>query len=316
MRLSEFLIESATDIVYHYMSANDAVRTLTDGHYSLESSTGMPAEETWLPKGKKLKPWYLATTRSKVGDYTIRHANTSGVVFELNGRWLNSRYETLPIDYWEGMYRSSAFNIGPDARTSESEDRVFSTENTIPLKGSTIAIHAFINPIEKLASYEDPERWGYRSAEVRAVIKLGQQIGIPVYLYDNKNKWLTQRPQYRIDINSPYASELLAGTEHTKSYTYSESDYYKNMKYWIELLTKNPGNELSPQAEKLIYDLRYYSDNTSSLANDMHNAARNPTDPNYKYIVIINRFMVQNKLKKLKQFVDYIKDKWKRDASK
>lgn len=308
MKISELLFEGATDVLYHYMTTGAAVRTLIDNHYSLESSTGMDAEERWQPKGKH---WYLATTRSKVGDYTVRNANDSGAVFEIDGRWIGQRYSTTPMDYWEGDYRPSAHNRGPEARTSESEDRIFSATHSIPLRGSTVAIHVFIKPLDKLEKYSDPERHGYRAAEVRRIIQLAEARGIPVYLYDDKNKWMTQRPQYRIPLNSDRAKQLLTGKEpETRFRRPYESEYHGNIRFWVEIMQKNKTSELSEPAKKLVYQLKYHGRNHTSLQNDMHNAARDPTNPDYKYVIAVNQFMRTNKINRIPDLEQFLKKKW------
>lgn len=202
MLTHEFLTEAATDVLYHYMDTPAAVRTLLDNHYSLESSTGIPAEEQLMPPGKH---WYLSTTRSKVGDYHMQRASESGVIFVLDGRWLNSHYETRPVDYWfsgpknlkPGEWKTldperkrSLWQYSPN-RASESEDRVYSPTNAIPLRGSTTAIHVFLLPQDQLPDYVDAQRHGYRAAEVRRILNLAQQRGIPAYLYDDRKKWLS-----------------------------------------------------------------------------------------------------------------------------
>lgn len=301
-------MEGATDILYHYMTTADAVRTLTDNHYSLESSTGMPAEERWQPKGKH---WYLATTRSKVGDYTVRQPSTSGAMFVLDGRWIGQRYKVAPMDYWEGSNRPSDYNAGPDARTSESEDRVYSKTHSIPLHGSTTAVHVFIIPQSKLPSYSDPENLGYRAAEIRRIVELSKGRGLPVYLYDDKRKWFTQRPELSVPLDADYAKELLSGKAHEKRVERNyESDYYANIKYWVEILEKNNTADLSQNGDKLVYNMRYYNDTVNTLVNDMHNAARNPKIPDYKYVVKINQYMHKLGLSRLKDLEAYLKKKW------
>lgn len=325
MRAHEFITEAATDIVYHYMTTDAAVRTLRDNHYSLESSTGMSAEEDMMPPHKR---WYLATTRSKVGDYHVQKARDSGAMFVLDGRWLNQHYETHPVDYWSPVWsmkppkikRGEWKNISPErkrsmtsydpGRGSESEDRVFSTENTIPLRGSTLAVHVFVIPESQLASYSDPVRRGYRAAEIRRILELGHARNIPVYLYDNKDKWMTQRPQYRIDPNSAYGRELLAGEGAEKRWPRYTSDYYNRPEMWVELIEKNPKTDtLSPGAEKLRYNL-YYSDTHVGLQSAMHNAARDPEESDYKYLIPINSFMTRKKINTLKELATYLRQKW------
>jgi hypothetical protein len=333
MRAHEFITEAATDIVYHYMTTLDAVRTLTDNHYSLESSTGISAEEDMMPAGKQ---WYLATTRSKVGDYHVQKAGDSGAIFVLDGRWLNRRYETRPVDYhsptwnklgklksgeWKNVdteYKVSYRRFDP-SYTSESEDRVFSTVPEIPLKNSTTALHVYVVPENKLYKYKGRptqnsiEHRGYRAAEIRRIIQLGAGRDIPVYLYDDKQRWMTQREQYRIDPNSEYGRALLSGEPFIPRHQRErERDYYGDIIFWVELINKDPNKDtLSSLADKLRFNLKYYSDSISSLKSSMHNAARDPTNPDYKYLAVINTFMSRNRLPRLSNLGDYLKNKWK-----
>lgn len=308
------LTEAATDILYHYMPLYSAVDTLRNNYYTLESSTGMDVESKFAPPGK---PWYLATTRSKVGDYTVKQSGYSGAVFVLNGRWLNTRYETKPVDYWEGMYRPSEFNRGADARTSESEDRVFSDKEYIPLKNSTTELHLLLMPFDQI-TYASEENYKRRVKETVDCLKLASQRNIPAYLYDNKEHWLTQHPKYRIDPNSEQGRNLLSGgVEPTTPLRFRPpSDYYAGIKFWVELLTKDVNDPISDNARKLLYNIRYYSDAANQLKNDMHNAARDPGDPSRQYLRVINDFASKferkyNKKIMAKDIQAIIKEKWK-----
>ena len=370
--LSEsIIVEGATDVLYHYAPTGDAARIILNGHYSLESSTGIPAEERWRVKGK---PWYLATTRSKVGDYTIQKGGVSGALFVLDGRWLGQRYETHPIDYYEGDYRPrkntpttgadedlsnvygkysqleydikllvqqrsklspdsrgelekaitdkrtelnalkarlAPYPDAPASRGSESEDRVYSGSHAIPLRGSTIGVHVFILPESKLPSYSSVEHRGYRAAEIRTIIKGAEHRGIPVYLYNDRSGWLSHNSKYQIPLDSAEANELLKGTGVQARGTRSESDYYGNVKVWVELLDKKAGDELSASADKLAYTIRNYSDSTNSLRTDMHNAARDPSSPDYKYLIKVNDYMRKLKFVELSEITEYLKKKWR-----
>jgi len=340
MRATQFITEAATDIVYHYMNTYDAIRTLRDNHYSLESSTGLDVEEKMMPKNKH---WYLATTRSKVGDYHIQKAGTSGAIFVLNGRWLNQNYETRPVDYWSPVWNYKSFlkkgvwskEISASSKRSmwqdkpysgsEAEDRVFSDTHAIPLRGSTLEIHVFvISTVHKpfsdttkkslqLSTYYDKESLGARAAEVREILRWGQKRDIPVYLYDNKQDWITQRPNNRIDPNSEYGRKLLSGKP-AKSYirTPYVSDYYNNAPYWIELIEKNPATDkLSEPADKLRYNILYYWDTFKSFqTNVMGNAARNPESPDYPGVIEINKFLSQKRLPDIKSLQEFLKRKW------
>ena len=89
-----------TDNLYHYASIGPALKILQTKRFELSSATGNKAEEIWAKKGYE---FYLSTTRSKVGDYHVRPYK-SGVMFNLDGRWLSQRYPVKPIDYWERMW--------------------------------------------------------------------------------------------------------------------------------------------------------------------------------------------------------------------
>jgi hypothetical protein len=313
------LTEAATDIVYHYMSLYDAVRTLKNGYYSLDSSTGVKQEEEL---SVPFRPWYLATTRSKVGDYTIRQSFKTGAVFELDGRWLNQHYQTKPVDYWASITPERIKLLKPGEwaaaspeskrsmtsydpkRSSESEDRVFSKKPYIPLHNSTLSVHVLMD------KENDNERRAYEAAQV---FRMAQQRDIPAYLYDDKSKWLTQREQYRIDPNSQYGKELLSGVEYTPHtrMPYS-SDYWGNLNFVVELIEKQPPQELSKPASKLVYNLLQYSDSSSTIANSLHNAARNPENEDYEPTIAINDYMVRNRIRTVKELCDKLAQKWQR----
>ena len=92
--------------------------------------------------------YYLSTTRSKVGDYTLHQFHKSGLVFELNGDWFNHHYKGGPVDYWGG--KLPHYGPGLKGRYSEMEDRVFSDEPFIPLpknpKELIKAVHILFKP--------------------------------------------------------------------------------------------------------------------------------------------------------------------------
>lgn len=115
-----------------------------------------------------------------------------------------------------------------------------------------------------------------------------------------------------MDPASEYGQQLLQGQEYQRPPRPERNDpYYNSPVVWLELMRKDPGQELSKQADKLRYNLGIYSDTVSSLANDMHNAARDPGNPDYKYLIQINDFLRHNRLSGLAQLQDYLKRKWK-----
>ena len=140
------LFESVSSIVYHATRLYNAAQILADARFRLAVSSGTDTERN-LQKGNK--PYYLSTTRSKVGDYTLHQFYKDGVVFVLNGDWFNHNYKGGPVDYWAGQ-RLKSSEVGLKGRYSEMEDRVFSDQPFIPLpknpKDLIKAVHILYKP--------------------------------------------------------------------------------------------------------------------------------------------------------------------------
>jgi hypothetical protein len=291
MNIKEILIEAATSVVYHYSSVYNADKILKDGAFRLSSTVGNRSEAGYAPKGY---PYFLSTTRSKVGDYH-RYVGSGGVMFVLDGNWLSSRYPVKPIDYWNRAWQHS-----PD-RTREAEDRVFSKQASIPIDCVT-AIHVF------LEGQEDRH-----SARVRGILLQAKKLGIRTYLYNDMAAWRLQDTRKALTIGKDTTS--LRGPTSTGYSTrpvrgingYGASSLLK----WIELIRKQPGvgQPLSKDADKLRYNLQYYGDMGNQLGNDLSNA-RKPDASDYQLAVKMTDFMNKNNLD-VPKLTDLLKAKWK-----
>jgi hypothetical protein len=288
MRANEFLTESATAILYHYSSVGAASEILTSGVFQLSSTTGTRSEEQYAPAGY---PYFLSTTRSRVGDYH-RYTGSSAVMFVLDGTWLNRRYKTKPIDYWERSWQHSG-----GTRTSESEDRVFSRTPEIPIDGVT-AVHVLIK-----------EQQEYRSPKVRTILILAKKRGIAAYLYTDEAAWRLQDTRKAV---SPAAAAPLLKGQQPKGYTPSRPPTVY-LEPWLELIYKNNKADLSPRAKELRYNLVYYgsryTDQDSNLGVDMSNA-RKPNSTDYPAAIKINNFMRKNKFSNTVALKNALVDKW------
>ena len=286
MKATEFLIEGATDVLYHKTSTKSAATILKDGVFKLASSIGNEVEQKWAPKDR---PFFLSTSRSKAGDYA-RYVGTSEVMFVLDGQWLGQRYKVKPIDYWERMWMHN-----PE-RTSETEDRVFSKTPEISI-ACVKEVHAFIR------SHDE-----WRSPFTRQVLLISKQRGIPVFLYNDADAWKLQ--DTRKAISPKQAAELLKGSVPVRKQFRPESSYLER---WIELITKKSKNELTPAAEKLRYDLVYYGlrypNEDSGLGNDISNA-RKPDSVDYPYVNKLIQYMRANKLAKPVDLKNALAKKW------
>ena len=284
----QLLDEAATAIVYHYCGVPAAAKILTTGVFQLSSVTGNKSEEQYAPAGY---PYFLSTTRSKVGDYH-RYTGSSAVMFVLDGNWLNQRYKTNPVDYWERAWQHSG-----GSRTSESEDRVFSKTPDISV-GGVRAVHVLLK-----------EQSENRSPEVRTILINAKKRGIAAYLYTDEKAWRLQ--DTRKAVSPASAAPLLKGQQ-TKGYTPSRPQTMY-LEPWLELIYKNKKADLSPRAEKLRYDLVYYGsryrDQDSNLGTDMSNA-RKPNSNDYPMAVKINNYMRKNKFANTVALKNALVDKW------
>lgn len=282
------LFEAATAIVYHYAGVSAAAKILTSGVFQLSSVTGNKSEEQYAPQGY---PYFLSTTRSRVGDYH-RYAGTSAVMFVIDGGWLNQRYKTKPVDYWERSWQHSG-----GTRSSESEDRVFSKEPEITIDGVT-AVHVLLKEQQK-----------NRSPEVRTILITAKKRGIAAYLYTDESAWRLQDTHRA--VTPAAAADLLKGPQ-TKGYTPSRPPTMY-LEPWLELIYKNKKTELTPRAEKLRYDLVYYGsrypNEDSGLGTDMSNA-RKPSSTDYSTAVKINDYMRKNKFANTTALKNALANKW------
>ena len=86
------------------------------------------------------------------------------------------------------------------------------------------------------------------------------------------------------------------------------------MQNWLELMQANAQNQLSKDADHTRYNLNYDYDRqeaAKALANDMSNARKPDSGPERDDAVKIIRYMQQNRLHTIQDFVNHIAAKWK-----
>ena len=317
--LNESMLNEATDNLYYYRGLFGAYNTLLDNHFTLSSSMGKPGEEKYSEPGK---PYFLSTTRSKVGDYH-RFVGDVGVIFNLDGRWISQRYTVKPVDYWysgkgpenlkkgewksiERSYKRPMWQYSGSERTSESEDRIVSSRNTIPLD-CVMSIHIYFNLSEihnKMVSDNDGRSKNLLSMLV-TMIKRANELNIPLYVYDDKQAWKLQNKSKVIPLSNIMS---MVGVSDLSPPNLRKSDY-RPLDKWMELIDIDNMDDLSTGADKLRHNLRYY-DNFDTLKNDIHNGSK-PNSGDYENVVRINDYMRSNKLKTLRDFHNHIATKWK-----
>lgn len=291
MKLQD-LLEAATDELYHFTRLSNAATILENGYFKLAASVGTGSERQ-LQKSSKF--YYFSTTRSKVGDYTLHGYYLDGVVFNLNGRYLNTKYTSKPVDYWERMW------IGRPGRSSEAEDRIYSTEPTLPIPTPATklidSIHVLYE-IEKIKPDDPVDRLLW----LRKVLLGAKKLGIPVYVYPTPRDWLTQNSRKR--MNTAELISKMQTQPPAKSWGRTKHDYFK---VWRELYFKNKKEDLSKEANKFLYKLDVYPrDAVSGLDADIHNA-RSSNDPGLVKLLKIFR---QLKINSPTEYIDFLNKKW------
>lgn len=290
MYLTE-LFESLSRVAYHYTGPSAALKILKSGQFELSSALGS-VEQQYAPPGY---PYFMSTTRTRQGGYHQSTSLSRGALFVLDGNWFNQRYRSQPLDYWG--------NRGTGTRASEAEDRVFSREPTIPIGGVT-AVHVFLDtsPDNSVDSESDQ----HNRAVVRELLLTAKTQGIPAYFYTDRQAWLNQDRRHLGDIKTLTGSRKPSWYRPMRARTYMQS--------WVELMNAPSRSQLSKDADQLLYNLRsdYNREQSQqSLSTDMSNARKPESGPEREDAVKIIRYMQQNKLTTLGDFVNHLADKWK-----
>lgn len=288
-----------------YMSFVDALISGTDeqkaqAKYRLKLSGFSPDDidrmiRTLSDKPKTFLPYFLSTTRSRVGDFH-RTPTKNAVLFTLNGDWLNQHYLVKPIDYYERMWIHN-----PGERGRESEDRVYS-------KSSKLPIVPVVKSIDMYLGYDlkSDDRDQYRDSEARRIITAADHLGIPVNFYQTKQSWMTRNPRYKLTLDQV----LKRFTPEPEPSEPREGYRSRNLQGWLELFDKHSTAELSKDARDVRYNYVLYSWDREpvGLRNDLHNAR--PGQSDYPDAVKLIDLMVKNRIKSTKDLVDFLKQKW------
>jgi hypothetical protein len=232
-------VSKHTSVLYHFTSVLDAVSILQQKQFKL-TFAGNESEA----RHQQGYDYYLSTTRSKVGRYTVHESYWQGVVFTLNAAWFSHKYKIKPIDYWGRSFDGDR----------ESEDRVISNKPTMPLdmKQAILSIHIYIKDQK-----EDAKLGNF----VRKIIMQAKLNKIPVHVYGDKTAFLTQNTkkatplnQIQNYLNRKPDEDGISGSRHND---YKEKSAKRDLAPYMELLYKKATKHLSPQARSALYNLRY-----------------------------------------------------------
>ena len=284
MKVSDIINESLSRTAFHYTNNKTALTILQSGSFQLSGSLGS-VEQQYAPTGY---PYFLSTTRTRHGGYH-KNIGQQATLFVLDGNWFNNHYPSKPVDYWEDRDPTKSHH-----RDSEAEDRVFSKQPTIPI-GGVSAVHIYC------AEDAEPEV----KAWTRQALIAAKRQSIPAYFYTDPNAWRNFDTRKQADVS------ILTGQERTGGY-YSRHRGY--LLPWLELIQAKDKAQLSKKANDIRYNLQYgynKEDAVYGLKTDLSNARKPNSGPDRANAVRIIKFMQQNKLNTVKEFVDALAAKWK-----
>jgi hypothetical protein len=280
----ESLTESLSRVAFHYTGIRAALKIVSSGEFELSSTLGS-VEQQYAPRGK---PYFLSTTRTRQGGYH-RTIGQQAVLFVLDGNWFNQHYVSRSVDYWENRNPSL-----PHHRTHEAEDRVFSSEPTIPTGGVT-AIHVYVDP------NAEPEV----RAQARQLMIAAKRQGIETHLYNDKTAWRN------FDQRRTAAVSQLTGQEPARYRSRPEREY---LLPWIELISAKSQSQLSKDADNLRYSLMYDYDRDNAaqgLGTDLSNARKPSAGADRANAVKLIQFMQRMGLATVKDLVQALSTKWR-----
>lgn len=128
---------ASTPILYHATNVGAAVKILKTGRFELKPAYGTDAETSLSDF-----PYYLSTTRSRLGAYTLSKMGTSTAIFVLDGTRIGNTYRILPVDYWG----TGSLTVEQRTKSDEAEDRVLSRRPFIPCMKYVKEVHAYLGP--------------------------------------------------------------------------------------------------------------------------------------------------------------------------
>lgn len=295
------IFEAATAILYHATTIHAAASILKNKEFSLTAAVGTDSERAHS-KGSRF--YYLSTARGKTADYTIHNIYNTGVVFNLNGDWFNSRYKTAPIDYWEGWWIKQR-EAGSKDRGREQEDRVFSYDSEIKLPTPMTDLISEIHVLITMDVLEKDDRF---QVALRQLIISSKQNDIPVYVYNDKKDMILQNKSKTMDMKE--LVPLLKDKSDRKPWPRMKRDW---LKIWRELYYQDDRNNLSSYASRKAYDLMYgggfrQEEMVTGLSADIHNSRKNVEEKeDLKKLLDIFR---KEKITSPKEYIELLAKKW------
>lgn len=300
MKFKAFISEGVSQILFHHTTADKLVSILRDDRFRLGNNLGTSSDR--MNKGKAFKPFFFSTSRLKYGGFARSFSEQGEQVnIVLDGQKLSYNLEGAAVDYWGPEWRAASMDLDSRLRNNENEDRLISAKPTIE------KAHEYIKEIHLLMDrraamlyldykkYEeqddnDRSRAFSRNQLYYQIAEYAQVLNLPIYFYSDFNSFKV--------LDKRKAMTEVRG----------RSNKIENI---VELFVAETQDQLSPEADKVRYNLIYHNWNNDfvrGLDADIHNGKTREIES--LSIAKLVKWMHKYRLRTTKDVVDFLANKW------
>ncbi len=197
--IRKILNETLTSKVYHIVDTNNLENILKTNKINFSTHLGTDGDKLDIEKG------YYFLSLSRTGSLDVGYARSQYRMarIEFDGNKLNSRFKSAPVDFWQrkdsqalmkqyGEYMHKDDLMHRAMKDFEYEDRLYSRSPELP------NINKYINNIHILFDILNTNEFSIR--QVQNILKYGESLNIPIYVYQNKKDFQSVKNQINDQI--------------------------------------------------------------------------------------------------------------------
>ncbi|PNX49203.1 MAG: hypothetical protein BV459_00590 [Thermoplasmata archaeon M11B2D] len=311
------LFEGISPVLYHTTYAANAANILDKDKFVLSVAVNHPREEEIANSGKRVRLFYLSTSRSKLGSYQDT-GGVTGVTFVLDGKKISNNFSGKSIDYFSGSGSGSG-NIFD----GELEDRIVSDKPEITHASKYITeVHLLLG--ENLVHSSGSVLPGVKPDLFILLKNLAKKRNIPFYMYTNRKHFLLQNKKEAytgIDIDRYFNNKpekttfdtLFAPDKFSLISQYALAVYLMVKSKDRKELTKNInklGSDDKDSVKRMVFPKTGHSSKTRERISSIMNVAiqnnSGARDIGREYVNEIVRYMERNKFRSATDLVDHL----------
>jgi len=290
-----FILEKATDILYHFTYVSNLSNILKTNTLYLTNSIGTKADK----KSKHNYYFSLTRTKSIMHGYGVRFSGNDSVRIMFDGQKLNNNFKVINIDYWNASRDANSRKQSPSL--DEMEERIVSNENEIPNINKYIKSIDILNTKKKLS---------------KSIIENAKKLNIKINFFNdekyfnsgNKNHTVTPLEIddmennrsgyfYLVDVSALY---IYKDENNKKKLEKLLKKYFNDDKYKLEM------NDIIDKSKNLEYKLNINDrDIPLIIESDIHNA-KSSTDPVEREILkMLSDDIIKHNISGISEYITY-----------